>query len=130
MGVDRNHTPGFKDRVKKDEQGRDYLTEEDERNLRHLAIDKANESANARYKHAQKAVGIKGSVSPKHDAITISAIYNLGPNYVANTLFENTDAMKSLFNRNSPSYQQYIHNEYKKKGRNERIKRELEFFNK
>jgi hypothetical protein len=104
MGVDRNKTPGFKDRVKIDENGKEYLTEEDERYLRHMAIDAANESANARYKHAQETTGIKGSVSPKHDAITISAIYNLGQGFVANKLFENLPAMKALFDRNSNKY--------------------------
>lgn len=130
MGVDRNQTPGFKDKVKKDKKGREYLTAEDERNLRFLAIDRANKSANDRYAYAQKATGTKGSVSPKHDAITVSAIYNLGPGHVARTLFENIDAMKALFNRNSPEYQQIVHKQYKKKDRNERIDRELQFFKK
>lgn len=128
MGVDRNQTPGFKERVKKDNKGREYLTMQDERYLRHMAIDRANESANTRYKHAQKASKIKGAVSPKHDAITVSAIYNLGPGHVARTIFENPKAMKAIFNRNSSEYQKHIHNQYKAKGRNERIKNELNFF--
>lgn len=130
MGVDRNQTEGFDLLVKKDSKGREYLTEKDERLLRHLAIDKANESANTRYKYAQKATGIKGSVSPKHDSITVSAIYNLGPGYVARTIFENLEAMKALFNRNSPLYQQLVQAQYRKKGRNERIDNENKFFNK
>ena len=130
MGVDRNQTPGFKDKVKKDKKGREYLTAEDERNLRFLAIDRANKSANERYAYAQKATGTKGSVSPKHDAITVSAIYNLGSGHVARTLFENLDAMKALFNRNSSEYQKMVHKQYKKKARNERIDRELQFFKK
>ncbi len=129
MGVDRNQTEGFDLLVKKDKNGNEYLTEEDERLLRHLAIDKANESANARYEYAQKATGIEGSVSPKHDAITVSAIYNLGPGYVANTLFENLEAMRALFDRNSPLYQKLVQAEYKKKNRNERIDNENKFFN-
>jgi hypothetical protein len=128
MGVDRNKTPGFKDRVKIDETGKEYLTEEDERYLRHMAIDAANESANARYRHAQNVTGIKGSVSPKHDAITISAIYNLGQGFVANKLFENLPAMKALFDRDSNKYQQYVQKYYEDKGRYERINNENEFF--
>lgn len=128
MGVDRNQTPGFKERVKRDNKGREYLTADDERYLRHMAIDRANESANTRYKFAQKASKIKGAVSPKHDAITVSAIYNLGPGHMARTVFENSKAMKSIFNRNSPEYQNYIHKQYKLKGRNERIQNELKFF--
>lgn len=130
MGVDRNQTPGFSDKVKKDEKGREYLTAEDERNLRFLAIDKANKSANERYAYAQKATGTKGSVSPKHDAITVSAIYNLGSGHVARTLFENDDTMKALFDRDNDTYQQDVHKQYKKKARNERIDRELQFFKK
>lgn len=128
MGVDRNQTPGFKERVKRDNKGREYLTEDDERYLRHIAIDRANESANTRYRFAQKASKIKGAISPKHDAITVSAIYNLGPGYMARTIFENSKAMKSIFNRNSPEYQNYIHEQYKLKGRNKRIQNELKFF--
>lgn len=130
MGVDRNQTPGFKERVKRDNKGREYLTVDDERYLRHMAIDRANESANTRYRFAQKASKIKGAVSPKHDAITVSAIYNLGPGHMARTVFENSKAMKSIFNRNSPEYQNHIHKQYKLKGRNERIQNELKFFKK
>lgn len=130
MGVDRNQTPGFNDKVKKDKQGREYLTAEDERQLRFLAIDRANKSANDRYAYAQKATGTKGSVSPKQDAITVSAIYNLGPGRVARTLFEDMNVMKSLFDRNSDDYQKAVHKQYKNKNRNERVDRELEFFKK
>lgn len=129
MGVDRNQTEGFNERVKKDRLGREYLTEKDERLLRHLAIDKANDSANSRYKYAQKVTGIKKGVSPKHDAITVSAIYNLGSGRVARTLFENMETMRALFDRNSNKYQNAVHAEYRKKGRNERINNEKEFFN-
>ena len=128
MGVDRNQTPGFSDRVKVDERGREYLTAEDERYLRFLAIDRANRSANERYEYAQRATGINGSVSPKNDAITVSAIYNLGPGRVARTIFEDKNAMQALFNRNSPVYQQAVHEQYREKNRNERINRELQFF--
>ena len=130
MGVDRNQTPGFNDRVKKDKQGMEYLTAEDERQLRFLAIDRANKAANDRYAYAQKATGTKGSVSPKQDAITVSAIYNLGSGRVARTLFENMDVMNSLFDRNSDEYQKAVHQQYKNKNRNERVDRELEFFKK
>ena len=130
MGVYKKQTPGFDAKVKKDEKGREYLTAEDERQLRFLAIDRANKSANDRYAYAQKATGTKGSVSPKQDAITVSAIYNLGSGRVARTLFENMDVMNSLFDRNSDEYQKAVHKQYKNKNRNERVDRELEFFKK
>lgn len=47
---------------------------------------------------------------------------------MARTVFENPKAMKAIFNRNSSEYQKYIHNQYKLKGRNERIQNELKFF--
>ena len=37
--------------------------------------------------------------------------------------------MRALFDRNSNAYQKAVHAEYQKKDRNERIKNELEFFN-
>ena len=128
MGVDRNQTPGFRERVKRDNKGREYLTENDERYLRHIAIDKANESANTRYQYAQRATKTKGAVSPKHDAITVSAIYNLGPGHMARTIFENAKAMKALFNRNSPEYQKAVQQQYRNKNRNQRIVNENKFF--
>lgn len=127
MGVDRNKTEGFKKYVKKDNKGKEYLTVKDERYLRHMKIDQANESANQRYKYAQKATNNpNGSISPINDALTISAIYNLGQGHVANTLFEDKNAMRALFKRDL-SYMPFVHGEYKKKNRNERIKLEKKF---
>lgn len=125
MGVDRNQTEGFSDKVKKDKKGRQYLTEKDERLLRFNAITKANNSANARYKYAQKVMKQPdGKVSKKKDAATVSAIYNLGPGFVANTIFEDKNVMNLLFNGTDEEYINEIHKYYKQKGRNERIKRE------
>ena len=127
MGVDRNQTEGFSDKVKKDKKGRQYLTEKDERTLRYNAITKANNSANARYKYAQKVMKQPdGKVSKKKDAATVSAIYNLGPGFVANTIFEDKNVMNLLFNGTDEEYINEIHKYYKQKGRNERIKRERE----
>lgn len=127
MGVDRNQTPRFKDFVKIDNQGREYLTVSAERYLRHLAIDNANNSANARYKYAQKVTNNpNGTVSPVNDASTVSAIYNLGSGYVARNLFENRKAMENLFKKDN-SYLPFIYQYYKKKNRNDRIAKETEF---
>ena len=127
MGVDRNQTKEFERYVKKDDKGKDYLTVEDERYLRHMKIDQANESANQRYKYAQRVTkNPKGHISPINDALTVSAIYNLGQGHVANTLFENKKAMNALFKRDF-SYMPFVHREYKKKNRNERIRLEEQF---
>ena len=127
MGVDRNQTEGFSDKVKKDKKGRQYLTEKDERILRYNAITKANNSANARYKYAQKVMKQPdGKVSKKKDAATVSAIYNLGSGFIANNLFEDRRAMYLLFNGTDEEYINEVHKYYKQKGRNERIKRERE----
>lgn len=125
MGVDRNQTEGFADSVQKDKKGNEYLTEDDERKLRHAKIEAANKSANARYEYAKKFLGRKKyNVSKKKDAATVSAIYNLGPTHVANTIFEDKEAMKALFDGTDNDYYQYISNEYKNKGRNDRIEKE------
>lgn len=130
MGVDRNQTEGFADTVKKDAKGNEYLTEEDERNLRYNKIEKANDSANARYKYAMDYLKLKhGNVSKEKDAATISAIYNLGATHVANTIFENPKAMKALFNGTNEDYINYIHDEYRKKNRIDRINKERKYFN-
>lgn len=114
MGVDRNQTEGFSDKVKTDKKGRQYLTEEDERTLRYNAITKANNSANARYKYAQKVMKQPdGKVSKKKDAATVSAIYNLGPGFVANTIFEDKNVMNLLFNGTDEEYINEIHKYYK-----------------
>lgn len=52
MGVDKNETKGYAEHIKYRQNGTPYLTEKDERALRHAAIEKANTSANARYKFA------------------------------------------------------------------------------
>lgn len=128
MGVDRNQTPGFKDKVKKDKKGREYLTEADERALRFQAIDAANASAQRRYAYARHQTKSKKPISPKHNAITISAIYNLGSSHVANTIFKNREDLENLFNSNSNAYQDRIHQEYKKRRLFERTKNENKFF--
>ena len=113
MGVDRNQTEGFSDKVKTDKKGRQYLIEKDERLLRFNAITKANNSANARYKYAQKVMKQPdGKVSKKKDAATVSAIYNLGPGFVANTIFEDKNVMNLLFNGTDEEYINEIHKYY------------------
>ena len=99
-----------------------FLTELDERLIRHNAIEAANKSANARYKFAQEAVNRpKGTVSSIKDAAVVRAIYNLGAGYVANGLFEDKDFMLKLFDGTDKEVVDRINQEYKKKNRNERI---------
>lgn len=129
MGVDRNQTPGFAERVKKDKEGKEYLTEADERALRYAAIEAANNSANKRYEYAKTAVEHTNSnISRAKDAAVVSAIYNLGAGYVANTLFEDSTFMKNLFDGTDKEVIERINKEYKKKGRYERIANQNAFF--
>lgn len=123
MGVDKNETPGYWDYIQyRPETNIPFLTELDERLIRHNAIEVANKSANARYKFAQEAVDRpKGTVSPIKDAAVVSAIYNLGAGYVANGLFEDKDFMLKLFDGTDKEVVDRINQEYKKKNRNERI---------
>lgn len=125
MGVDRNQTEGFSDKVQKDKKGNEYLTEDDERALRYSKIEAANKSANARYEYAKKFLGrTKYNVSKNKDAATVSAIYNLGPTHIANTIFENKKAMEALFDGTDEDYYKFISDEYEKKGRKDRIGKE------
>lgn len=123
MGVDKNETPGYWDYIQyRPKTNVPFLTELDERLIRHNAIEAANKSANARYKFAQGAVNRpEGTVSPVKDAAVVSAIYNLGAGYVANGLFEDKDFMLKLFDGTDEEVVDRINQEYKKKHRNERI---------
>lgn len=122
MGVDRNQTEGFSSKVKTDKQGKQYLTEEDERALRFQKIEQANTSANKRYEYAQKATNHPhGTISKVKDAAVVSAIYNLGRGTVANGLFNDTTFMNNLFDGTDAQVINRINEEYAKKGRNERI---------
>ena len=123
MGVDKNKTPGYWDYIQyRPKTNVPFLTELDERLIRHNAIETANKSANARYKFAQGDVNRpKGTISPVKDAAVVSAIYNLGAGYVANGLFEDKDFMLKLFDGTDKEVVDRINQEYKKKGRNERI---------
>lgn len=130
MGVDRNQTEGFSEKVKKDSAGREYLTEEDERSLRHRKIELANISANKRYEHAKEKTGREhGNISKVKDAAVVNAIYNLGQGHVANTLFEDLDFMNLLFDGTDQQVVERINQEYKKKKRNERISNIMNYLN-
>ena len=128
IGLDRKFTPGLLEAVKLDDKGRTYITEQDEHNLRYQKIKEANDAANRRYKYAQQAVNRpRGTISAVKDAAVVSAIYNLGATYVANTLFEDKDFMLNLFDGTDKQVIDRIHQEYKKKGLNERIRNENKF---
>lgn len=129
IGLDRRFTPGLQENFQFDKKGVPYITEQAERDLRYQKLQKANDAANRRYKYAQKAVNRpKGTINPRKDAAVVSAIYNLGATYVANTLFEDKDFMLKLFDGTDKEVIDRIHQEYKKKGLNERIKNENKFF--
>lgn len=128
MGVDKNRTEGYAEAIKVDKDGVPYMTEEDERRLRHAAIEKANASANQRYKYAQTAVNRpKGTISKVKDAAVVSAIYNLGAGFVARGLFEDRDFMLKLFDGTDKEVIDRINLEYQKKKRNERVQKTNEF---
>lgn len=128
MGVDKNQTEGYSEAIKHRKNGTPYMTELDERKLRHAAIEKANTSANARYEYAQKDVDRpNGTISKIKDAAVVSAIYNLGPGFVARGLFEDEDFMLKLFDGTDKEVIDRINQEYKKKGRHERIEKTNNF---
>lgn len=133
MGVDKNQTPGYWNFIqyRNNKAKTPYLTELNERLLRFNAIEEANKSANQRYKYAQSAVNRpKGTISKVKDAAVVSAIYNLGAGNVANGLFEDKDFMLKLFDGTNKEVIDRINLEYKKKNRNDRIRRTNEFLTK
>lgn len=129
MGVDINTNPYVKKYLKQDSKGNSYLTEADEKLIRYKSIQDAEDSYRRRLEYAQSKIGSANVPSIKKKAATMSAIYNLGSAKVANTIFENKDAMNALLNGTDDEYINYINNEYKKRGRNERVKLQNEFNN-
>lgn len=127
MGVDKNKNPYIQDKFKKDLLGKTYITESDEKDARYKSMAAAEKSAEERYKYARSKIGSRKPISENKQAITNSAIYNLGQGFVARNLFENTKLMNSLFHGSDEEYNNMVNYYYKQKGRNERVKRTNEF---
>lgn len=91
MGVDRYTGGNINDKIKKDSKGREYITEEDERNLRFKRIKSANQSAKRRIDFIRKYYNDEGNVTETKEALITNLIYNRGSGKTARVYFNTED---------------------------------------
>lgn len=130
MGVDRNTNQYVKDgslKFHKDKQGREYLTEAEERNARNHSIAEAEKSYNNRLAYTQKKYKSDVVPSEMKKALTMSAIYNLGSGKVANELFEDDALMRALLNGTDKEYSDRVNYFYDLNNKANRSERTTQF---
>lgn len=91
MGVDRYTGGNISDKIKKDSKGREYITEEDERDLRFKRIKSANQSAKRRIDFIRKYYNDEGDVTETKEALITNLIYNRGSGKTARVYFNPED---------------------------------------
>lgn len=91
MGVDRYTGGNINDKIKKDSKGREYITEEDERDLRFKRIKSANQSAKRRIDFIRKYYNDEGNVTETKEALVTNLIYNRGSGKTARVYFNSED---------------------------------------
>lgn len=91
MGVDRYTGGNINDKIKKDSKGREYITEEDERDLRFKRIKSANQSAKRRIDFIRKYYNDEGNVTETKEALVTNLIYNRGSGKTAKVYFNPED---------------------------------------
>lgn len=91
MGVDRYTGGNISDKIKKDSKGREYITEEDERDLRFKRIKSANQSAKRRIDFIRKYYNDEGNVTETKEALITNLIYNRGSGRTAREYFNPED---------------------------------------
>lgn len=91
MGVDKYTGGNISDKIKKDSEGKEYITEEDERELRHKRIKSANQSAKRRIDFIRKHYNNKGNVTETKEALITNLIYNRGSGRTAREYFNPED---------------------------------------
>lgn len=91
MGVDRYTGGNIGDKIKKDSKGREYITEEDERDLRFKRIKSANQSAKRRIDFIRKYYNDEGNVTETKEALITNLIYNRGSGKTARVYFNPED---------------------------------------
>lgn len=87
MGVDRYTGGNISNKIKKDSKGREYITEEDERDLRFKRIKSANQSAKRRIDFIRKYYNDEGNVTETKEALITNLIYNRGSGKTARVYF-------------------------------------------
>lgn len=91
MGVDRYTGGNISDKIKKDSKGREYITKEDERDLRFKRIKSANQSAKRRIDFIRKYYNDEGNVTETKEALVTNLIYNRGSGKTARVYFNTED---------------------------------------
>lgn len=91
MGVDRYTGGNISDKIKKDSKGREYITEEDERDLRFKRIKSANQSAKRRIDFIRKYYNDEGDVTETKEALVTNLIYNRESGRTAREYFNPED---------------------------------------
>lgn len=91
MGVDRYTGGNISDKIKKDSKGREYITEEDERDLRFKRIKSANQSAKRRINFIRKYYNNEGNITKTKEALITNFIYNRGSSRTAREYFNPED---------------------------------------
>ena len=91
MGVDRYTGGNISDKIKKDSKGREYITEEDKRDLRFKRIKSANQSAKRRIDFIRKYYNDEGDVTETKEALLTNLIYNRGSGKIARVYFNPED---------------------------------------
>ena len=91
MGVDRYTGGNINDKIKKDSKGREYITEEDERDLRFKRIKSANQSAKRRIDFIRKYYNDEGDITETKEALLTNLIYNRGSGKIARVYFNPED---------------------------------------
>lgn len=91
MGVDRYTGGNISNKIKKDSKGREYITEEDERDLRFKRIKSANQSAKRRIDFIRKYYNDAGNVTETKEALVTNLIYNRGSGRTAREYFNPED---------------------------------------
>lgn len=91
MGVDRYTGGNINDKIKKDSKGREYITEEDERDLRFKRIKSANQSAKRRIDFIRKYYNDEGNVTETKEALITNLIYNRENGKTARVYFNTED---------------------------------------
>lgn len=91
MGVDKYTGGNISDKIKKDSEGKEYITEEDERELRHKRIKSANQSAKRRINFIRKHYNNEGNVTETKEALVSNLVYNRGSGRTAREYFNPED---------------------------------------
>lgn len=91
MGVDKYTGSNISNKIKKDSEGKEYITEEDERELRHKRIKSANQSAKRRIDFIRKHYNNEGNITETKEALITNLIYNRGSGRTAREYFNPED---------------------------------------